>query len=89
VFVGGGLPFAGGHQEVACLVEQAIAAGGFAEDLEIPCFEMAGVFFDLVEIRIDAPLADLVGDDRRVPGVFFDGVAPVEIGARRLAVDDR
>jgi hypothetical protein len=88
VFVGERLELAGGHEEIIGLIEQAIAPCGLAENLEVPGFEMAGVFVDLAEIRISAPLADLMGDRRRI-AEGRDAVAPVEIRARWLAVDDR
>ena len=54
----------------------------FAKDLEVARLQRSGVFLHFVEVRIDAPLADLVGDDGDVvcpdePAVIGCGLRPM------------
>ena len=88
VFVAERLKFSGGHQEILRLGQKAVALRRLLEDFKVLRLEESGVFRDLVEIRIDAPLADLVGNDRHLR-VGLHKIGPVEIRAWRLGVDDR
>src|SRR5439155_23606784 len=79
-----GLELAGGHEEVVGLRLHAGLAEEVAEDLEVAGLEEAGVLGDLVEVRIGAPLPDLVtdyGDE-----LLGDDLAVVE-GRLRRAVE--
>ena len=63
------LELAGGAQEIAPLVQHPVLGQRIAEDLEVLRLERAGVFADLVEVRIHAPLAHLMHDDRHAQGL--------------------
>lgn len=64
---------------------EAVGGKGVLEDLEIAGLEVTGVFADLVEVGVHAPLADFVADDGNLSG--GDVGAVVGEGFGRLSVD--
>jgi hypothetical protein len=81
------LEFSRGAEKIARLAGHAMRRERFPEDLEIARLEVAGVFGDLVEVGIDAPLADLVANDRHLSR--GDVGAVVGAGLGRFGVDAR
>jgi hypothetical protein len=66
---------------------QSVLRQSFLEDLEIARFQVTGVLPHLVEVRINAPLADLMTHHRDV--TRLDVVTIVDPGCRRFPVDAR
>ena len=67
-------------------MRHAVVRQHLPEHLEIPgphC--TAFVLVDLLEIGVDAPVADLMGDVRYLP--LIDDLVPVVVGGRRMLVD--
>jgi len=52
-----------GLLEVLVLVEHVVFGKAFPEDLEVARFEVAFVLLDLVIVRVDTPLSDLMRYD--------------------------
>ena len=75
------LQLAGCHQEIAGLITHVVFSERVAKDLEVLRFQHASVFGDFVEIRIHAPLANLMRDDRHVEPV--DVIPIISVRLRR------
>ena len=56
-----------------------------AKDFKVFRFEDAGIFFDFIEVGIDAPLTYLVADNRHI--IFVYKVTVVGFGFRGLCID--
>ena len=54
------------HKEIMSLISHVVLPESFPEDLEILSPENAGVFLDLREVRISAPLSNLMAYNRLV-----------------------
>lgn len=51
-------------EKVICLICHTLLGKALAEYLKVACLENTGVFVDLMEIRINTVLTDLMGDNR-------------------------
>src|SRR5262249_55605120 len=62
-------------KEIAPLIQHAVLSQRIAKDIEVLRFKRPGIFFDLVEIWIDAPLAHLMDNDGNV--VLLDALVVI------------
>ena len=79
------LQFAGGAEEITRLIPHAISCEGLPENFEVLRAQQAGVFRNLVEVGIHAPLPDLMTHHRHRK--LLDPIPVIKIRGGRLGVE--